>query len=499
MSASSLFKHLALAAVLSVGGYVGSEALAPVTGVSLVGQAQAQVKYTGRVKNIRIKRRRVGSGFKVVARTQGEDAGTVASAQVALSAAGEVLDTLDLGASQRARVDTIGDLTDSDISVNNGEILNIEVVAGRLNDDGQPGDDVIASIIPVELIVGDNGRPRGEGVGENGFKARVRVNRAGALVAVVMHENKAWQGDLDAVTLLNEGGEPLPMFVQGVRQRRVATTDVDLEAVGPLQVATTLFDEDGTVIDARTETLTLAEEIVPEVSTIKVRETNRGDAKLVSITSGTGGDASFAVNITDAETGEAVLETVDDSPVSTVRTFAHSGLAFDPGESPAGYVYLALIDLLDANGDPFGEQSEVELLVPEYVEGDVNLTVAPFSNGEGQLIMTVDDDGYTLSVGLRGGSNVVAANIIFEEPYEGPAPLETEVTTEFTGQLDKWIQKGDAALPPNYSVSTTLTEAGAVVGGVEGVGGEGTGTVYKNGSGTKKASGQVSQQHFQLL
>ncbi|MGK0358736.1 MAG: hypothetical protein ACI9U2_001029 [Bradymonadia bacterium] len=504
MTASSLFKHLALAAALSVGGYVGSEALSPLTGVSLVGQAQAQTKFTGKIKNIRIKKRRTGSGFKIVGLTAGDDSNAVASATVDLSAAGtgEPLGSFDLGAAKRGRIESTLDLSAEELTLVAGQIINIEVVAGRLNDDGQPGDDVIASIIPVELVEGVNGRPRGDGVGEDGWKARVRVNRAGALVAVILNENKGWDGALDAVSLIDAGGEPRALALGDVSQRRVATTRIDLEAAGPLAVETTLFDAEGAVIDTRSEVVNVSEDAPAELSKVTVRQTNGGDAKLVTITQNGGQSASLAVNITDAETGEVVLETVDDTPVSTVRTFAHSGLEFDPGESAGGFIYLCLIDLLDANGDPFGQQTEIEMQVPEYVEGEVNLTVAPFSDGEGQVIMTVDDAGYTLSVGLRGGSNVVAANIIFEEPYEGPAPLETEVTTEFSGQLNKWVQKGDGGLPANYTVGASLTEGGVVVSGVDGARGEGTGTVYKasgNGSGTKKAAAQAQQSHLALL
>ena len=501
MIASSLFKHLALAAALSVGGYVGSEALAPVTGVSLVGQAQAQVKFKGKIKRILIKKRRTGSGFKVVARTGGDDPNAVASATVSLSAAGsgEPLGSFDLGDAKRGRVESTLDLTAEDLTLTAGQIINLEVVAGLINEDGQPGDDVVASIIPVELVEGTTGRPRGDGVGENGWKARVRVNRAGQLVAVLMHENKAWDGALDAASLIDEGGEPRALAIGEVRQRRVATTQIDLEDAGPLAIATTLFDAEGTVIDTRNEIVSVSEDVAAELSKVTVRQTNSGDAKLVTITSGNG-DASLAVSITDAETGEVVLDTVDASPVSSVRTFLYQDLEFQPGESPAGYIYLCLIDQVDTDGHPVGEQYEVEVVMPAYVEGGENMTVSQFNNGEGQVVVTVDAEGfYSLSTGVRGQTELGSVNLIFEEPFEGPAPVETEVDQVFTGQFDKWIQKGDAALPANYAVSATLTEGGVFVGGVDGAGGEGTGTVYKNGKGTKKASNQAEQQHFALL
>ncbi len=502
MSISKALKTLTLACALSMGGYVASEALAPFTGHSLVSQAHAQ--FTGKIKRIKIRKRRTGSGFRIVGLTAGDDAGAVAAAKVSLSVAGsgEPIGDFDLGSAQRARLDSILDLNADDLTVSAGQIINLEVVAGRLNADGQPGDDVISSIIPVELIEGATGRPRGDGVGEDGWKARVRVNRAGQLVAVIMHENKGWDGDLGAVNLLDDAGLPRALTLGEVRQRRVATTDLDLEAAGPLAIETTLFNAEGAVIDTRSEIAAVSADVAAELSSIAVRETRAGAAKLVSVTESDGQSASLAVSLTDAETGEVVLETVDDSPVSTVRTFYRGNIEFEPGESPANFIYLVLIDLIDDNGDPFGEQYEVELTVPAQLEGQLATTTAPFGDGLGQLIMAVDDEGYHFSAGLRGSNSVIAANVIFEEPFEGPAPLEAEITTEFSGQLNKWIQKSDAALPAAYAVGATLSEGEVVVGGVDGASGTGTGTVYRtaaNGKGTKKSSAQVPMQHIKLL
>ena len=410
MTASSLFQHLALAAALSVGGYVGSEALSPITGVSLVGQAHAD--FTGRIKRVKIKKRGNSSNdpWKMRGFTASASSSSVATATVklAVAATGEVLGTFELGDAKRGRVESTLDLSAEDLTLIAGQIINLEVVAGRLNEDGQPGDDVIASIIPVELVEGTTGRPRGDGVGENGWKARVRVNRAGALVAVILNETKGWDGALDAVSLIDAGGEPRALALGDVGQRRVATTQIDLEAAGPLAVETTLFDADGAVIDTRNEIVTVTEDVAAVLSKVSVRETNSGVAKLVTITESDGQAASLAVNITDAETGETVLSTVDDTPISTVRAyFSENGVEFDPGESPANYIYLCLIDLLDANGDPTGQQHEIELVVPEVVEGEVVTTRAPFGDGMGEVLMLADDAGYHFGLGLRGNANVV--------------------------------------------------------------------------------------------
>jgi hypothetical protein len=80
--------------------------------------------------------------------------------------------------------------------------------------------------------------------------------------------------------------------------------------------------------------------------------------------------------------------------------------------------------------------------------------------------------------------------------------LETEVNLSLSLQADKWIQKGDGAVPEDYTLITTLvTPEGEVLTSTTATGG-GSGTVYKtagNGSGTKKAANTVRNIQIALL
>jgi len=89
MYRSILFASAALmAASLAVSVTPAGELL------SIGAEAEA-ADFTGKIKRIKIKKRRTGSGFKVVARTGGDDAGSVASAEVTLSTTdGEVLESV---------------------------------------------------------------------------------------------------------------------------------------------------------------------------------------------------------------------------------------------------------------------------------------------------------------------------------------------------------------------------------------------------------------------
>lgn len=481
---NSFFQRLLIAAALATGAPLIGAAIAPEAGI---GRAQA-ADFTGRIKNIRIKKKRVGSGFKIAARTDAASANSVASADVTLrsAATGEVIEALELGEARRARVGAVLPEGAALLGIEAGRALTVELVDA----DGADG-----QLVDV-IMAADGGTLRGEGVSANGYKVRMRVDRAGALRMVVFNEDGGWTGDLLGATVSAEGVEPLALSIDGVRQRRVATTDVDLEAAGLLVVETTLRDADGSVIDARTETLSATDDPnASEIVSIKAAQTRDGRAKLVTITQSNGQSTRLKVALTDRETGQAALEVIDESPVSIVRSFFGS-VEFDEGEDPAGSVYPCLVDLIDANGDPIGEQYEVEVIAPEYIEGEATSTAYPIGDGLGELRMWRDDDGFHFSIDLRGSSEVMTANVIFDGIVEGSPPLEPEVRLEFQTQFEKWIQKGDAALPSDFEVGATLSAEEVMLGAVEGAAGSDPGTVYKasgNGKGTRKAAVQATQ------
>ena len=106
-----------------------------------------------------------------------------------------------------------------------------------------------------------------------------------------------------------------------------------------------------------------------------------------------------------------------------------------------------------------GQQYEVELTVPATNEdGSNNTAYVTFGDGQGAISLVTNSNGTHAHVAWEG-EDVSGANIIFEEPYEGPAPLETELNAELLLQFDRWVQVADAGLPANYSLTTTLTTA----------------------------------------
>ena len=485
MIRSILFASAALmAASLAVSVTPASELL------SIGAEAEA-ADFTGKIKRIKIKKRRTGSGFKVVARTGGDDAGSVASAEVTLSTTdGEVLEQLTLDDPGRARVKASAQLD----GFTPGS--SITVMATAMLEAGCGGDPFGCQQEFEVSVDGLEARTAGEGSSEDGWKVRATVSETGAVQLTILSEDKDWEGGIRDIFIFPAAdAEAAPATVDEVRQKWTQNLEADLTDIGAVQVATVLYDADGQILDSQTEQVNLDATVAPTgLDSVAVRETKKGDTKLVTWTTSDGNAAALEVELTDAETGEVALMTVDDTPIRTQRSFVFENLEFDPGESPADYIYLALIDLISEAGDPVGEQYEVELTVPGYEEGAGNATnYAPFADGAGAVSVIANENGFHVHVVYEGEdvSEVQGVNVIFEEPYEGPAPLETEANAGLWFQFDKWIQKGVTAVPESYQLTATLTSPeGEVLESVSASGG-GTGKAYVGDSGGVRKYGDI--------
>ena len=480
-----MLRRTALTALLLLSADAATTALAPAGAPSLTAAASA-ADFTGKIKRIRIRKKRVGSGFKVVARTAGDTSGSVASVTTT------VFDPL------KPRDENL-EVVVLDIDVNNrlvatgsdgsgiGTDGTITVMLSNIEDDDfdwdEEDDYTPEERTRLEITMADG---QGEGASEDGRKVRVRLTSDGALRVIVSHEDRDWDPDEVAAIAYSDGETISTVAIDEVRQKWATDLETDLSDLSAVGVETILYDADGVVLDTQTQTISLTEEAEPGLDQVSVKETNKGAVKLVTWTTTDGDAASLEVELTDKETGEAALSTVDDTPVLTERTYIYNDIEFDPGESPEDYIYLCLIDMIGPNGDPVGEQHEVELTIPALAEGeDYTVATASFADGTGSVGFLNIGGAYHVVGALwhEDAGEVASFNLIFEEPFEGPAPLETEVNASLVSQKDKWIQKGDGELPDAYDLTATLTTAeGAVLESVT-ASSSGTGSVYKDGGG----------------
>ena len=154
--------------------------------------AQAQPKFDGKIKRIRIKKRRTGSGFRVFSRTAGDSpdaiGSLVTSASVALG--GELIPVETTPATRRKGVQVAASRI-----IGVPEIGSPVVLTVLLTDDGSVNWDDLGGFVPeVSFVLESVGSDAAVALGENGWKARARINGDGVLKVVISNESGAWNG-----------------------------------------------------------------------------------------------------------------------------------------------------------------------------------------------------------------------------------------------------------------------------------------------------------------
>lgn len=490
MSRPTPLRSALLAVPLLLAADAATTVLAPA--VSLTADAEA-ADFTGRIKTIRIKKRRTGSGFKVVAKTTGDSTDAAGSIETTLTP----LDggpALEVGAMDAPRA-----------------VRAHYTMAATLTGEGPHTYTMIADIGGVaETFVFEGltvGGPYVEDSTEDGgvsIRMKLASNETGEGATALAG---ALDRDHDGGILENLGGFLSSGTMTGGTLGAASITRVTERYVGSLQgdggvdptgfdyaVSTTVRNADGEIVDTISERLTLSDAVEDDgLQSVRLRQNRRGQTKVSTITNSLDGDVgALEVQVVDPATGASIVDAYDTEPVSVERWFQAGELSFDPGESPDGYTYLVLADMIDSNGDPFGEQQEFEVSVDGLEartapNGDQfpDNTVAVFGTGGAQGIGTLElenDGTYTFFYSYAGpdAALVSRVNLIFEAPFEGPAPLESEVGLEMALEWKQWVQKGGESLPEtgvDVSVSV-VSEEGVVLDEVL-TSAAGTGSVYK--------------------
>lgn len=460
--------------------------------------AQAQIKFKGKIKNVRIKKTRAGSSFKLVSRASGDspDALGALHTEASLALGDEQLPVEVTPGLRRNSAQVVA--SSPGVVIPEGASVTLTL---SLNEDDFDWDSLETDgYTPAERITLTSvGSTSTVGLGENGWKVSARRSPQGALKVVVSHQSSAWSGEgLASLTYQVEGHDDLSgqLTIHEYRQAWVQDLQGELallERADAVTLHTTLLDSEGGVVATRSDTSSLQEGSVdPGFDRIRLGETRRGDARLTAITAGQDNIAALEVEVTDLETGEVALSALDQAPVGTAEVFTQS-LEFDPGDSPAGSVYRMLLEGLNPEGAPIGEQYEADLPVfgPECTpQSCPEAAWIPFAQGQGRAAVIQNGEAFELWVITSGeleGFDAFAG--VFEEPFEGPTPLETEVVMPRLAQFNQWTTCGGAGLPASYSFQAqALNEDGQVLDEVQGSG-AGAGNVYStagNGKGTRK-------------
>ena len=459
------------------GAFVGAPSLLPDSGpLSAVCSSASAADFTGRIKNVRIKKRRVGSGFKVITRTQSSS--STSNAGQTVTTTFEALDggpALPISVASASVASTVR----FDTAVQAPLDTSVGTPLFDVQLEGADGSSSSASIplspgvrTPWQLTEGTGATLRVSAKWIDGDEPDTSVVRL-----FVRGDNAAWQASsltgvdgwisLDGIVYANS-----PLVENRINERFVDVIDAPVEPDGfTYTITTTVTDPAGNVLDSGTSTATVGAEdaIVAGPATTRVSAKADGTAKLKATTSDPTGNASaLSVELIDTSDGSVVLSETLSAPSQVQRLYNNSNLAFDGGESPVGYTYLVLVDLIDGDGDPVGQQREAEVVILGADE-TVVAAVAEGGGADGVELLTVmiheqEDGTFASYVGVQGsGVDAVSANVIFEEPFEGPAPLEPEYSTELVNTLRSWSTTSAVAAPAVAQLS--LTDANGTLGG----------------------------------
>lgn len=332
-----------------------------------------------------------------------------------------------------------------------------------------------------------------------------RVRADGSLRFRIGNKDRDWDPTLiKSISLVPVKGETIALENEEILARFFAPLPEGFAFEKPVEVTAELLDEDGKAIQTLTRTLSPPSDAVPTVlDRARLSETRRGDARLVTWTVTDGEPVSLEVEVTDDADGEVVIEALDKTPRRAVRTFIGEAFTFEGGKDPAGTTYLLQLDTLDEDGEPVGDQYEVELTMPERAKGETAEAFVTYGGADplGVVGVRVDDEGFTLHV-TSEDDLIAEVQTAFLEPFEGPAPLAVDDTLGLTAVFEKWVQKGSGPLPESSTVTSALIDAdGASIDEVI-VDGVGSGNVYSNGKGTRSATAAAASTvsvHIDLL
>ena len=412
---------------------------------------------------------------KVVVRTHSDVGGTIAGTTVDLvdPTTGLPIEAVSLTSPARTIAVLHGGQVDP------GSTVAFTFVMPLLKDDGSPSDDTVSSTVTVGSISAE----KTEATDAYGYTYRFWLRPNGTVAARITHDNDGWRGGGIVKAESTVGETSTAMTLDRVVDVWRSNLTTDLPTVPSFDLVTNAFDAKGTIVATQQETVFTELDTAPaSVMKSRVRETGAGLARALVSTRHDGTEvAALEVELTDASTGEVVIDTVLSAPVSIDRSY-YGDIAFD--DRPDGETYLVLIDLLDASGNPIGEQLEVELTAPDTVLGEITAQGVYITNtGTANLTLWNHPDlGYGIALEYDGADvgDVASVDLTFEEPFEGPPPLESTINLAMVVERAHWRVTGTTGLPDDYTITTrTLDAEGTPLSAVQS-GGSDPGITYKN-------------------
>ena len=446
---------------------------------SLGGEAYA-ADFTGKIKRIRIKPRRSGSGFKirVASEVDGGDVATSATLMLTDPATDAVLfegeQSITRNAKARYSAAISGTVAEN---LARGLILELTVSAA----DGET-----TTFEGVDITAVDGSSEWAEGADKGGLKFRARISDGGVKI-VVLNEDGSWlPASRDGIKLrwLNSDrreigaqgiaapDDVVQSYVFEVSADQLSSDEVAVSSavtVGRVQLidGELTSEELGTVTASTLSQVPGGEASTDLIERVSLKQTQRGDNKLVVYTSATDGsigaiEAQIAVDDTD----EYILDVFDESPVRRTRVFAEPGIAFSSGvEKVLGYTYKMGVDLRNGDGKAVRETIWMEVkfqdvdAFSDLSVGDV-VSTFEFAGGLGEGVFLYEEGG-TLGVLLEWNGEdiheVVSVGVTITAPEDASVPVNDTEVADLAYEVDKWVMKAEGSIGEGSLAAVNVT------------------------------------------
>lgn len=442
--------------------------------------------FTGKIKRVRIKKRKVGNGqYHAIVQTGSAGAAAAAAgvrvAMAPLDEGGAAPEPIMIDAPASTRFTAIGDAS---ARASEGEA---QLALRLISTAGAP----LGGPIVVAVPLGD--APVAFDWAQGTGKIAVVPGDKGVRITANV-SSREW-GDQAlgkvAVQVLNPKESPISaseatLSVTEATRRWVADVGVNLDGAR-YQVTAEVLGDAGEVV--KREVVMRAAEAAPgPVSLVKVVPARNGDYKVVAWSRFEGeGAVSVAVQSPEGEPLNTRRTRVADS----FAVFSQSGLTFH--DDPTNFTYALQFSFYNAAGELLGEQG-VEAVAHAAEAGVIQSYTGPANEAVSlrKFFLAIDGEQQgTIALSLDGAQAQAVSQVVigFEEPFEGPEPDEIELSL---ARQTTWVKTrqtfSTGGEPLNAPVTVTVATDGPGEGEDGSITFAATAGVSGFGRGTKKST-----------
>jgi len=264
----------------------------------------------------------------------------------------------------------------------------------------------------------------------------------------------------DGTAITEDGAESIALPFTSAKAKAVFELDTEEDLSAWAYDLALALDHAGEEADSRTGDLGL--DAAPGNGLYRMQIRSRNDSttvltRMITESDTQNADQTLSVVLKGADSDTVVTDVLHDAPIAREAQFDFEPVGFD--DVPVG-PYSVTLTMRDADGGTVGEPVSVSY---EHV-GEDGATSAHFDWSGASQALVVDTTGSEISghVSLTGekATAVHSVEMQFEEPFEGPSPQENPIELSFAREFQKWVFKDPATgVEEDFSATIELFNA----------------------------------------